>query len=107
MILIDFYNIFLVNFNSPQAPCKECEYLKTGVCSPSDNSTCYCSDAYTGYLCRNSASEPSLQSAESTNWTVIVAVISAVAGLLLIAALAMIFYYVITKCRRQRHSKAR
>lgn len=83
----------------------QCYYLNTGVCNPNDNNTCYCSDYYQGDLCtvqKSTTTPTSLQSAASTNWTVIVAVISAVAGLLLIIALTMITFYIVSRYRRRR-----
>ena len=88
-----------MTITSVEAECEECSYLNRGSCS-SDNSSCYCDSMYTGYFCRDS-NTPSLgQSAsQEANWTIIVAVVSAVAGLLLIISLVMCIFYCISKRR--------
>jgi uncharacterized membrane protein HdeD (DUF308 family) len=78
--------------------------LNRGVCASSGNDTCTCFSNYEGYLCRTVSTEP-VQSAQSTNWTVIVAVVSAIAGLLLIIALLMGIFHIII--RRRHRSQAR
>jgi hypothetical protein len=78
----------------------ECVYLNRGVCSSA--TTCTCFTSYSGDLCRTqiTTTETPLQSSSTTNWTVIVAVISAIAGLLLIIALSMVAFYIIKRCRQ-------
>ncbi|CAF0869133.1 unnamed protein product [Adineta ricciae] len=85
----------LVNVTAPEPACRECVYTGVGVCW--DNQTsCTCFSGYEGYLCRVTTVTPTLGSSSSgTNWTVIVAVVSAIAGLLLIIALAMCVFYFI------------
>ena len=77
----------------------------TGTCVSATADTCRCYTGYQGDVCQNVTvtTETPLQSSSTTNWTVIVAVVSAVAGLLLIIALAMIIFYLVKKCR---HSPA-
>lgn len=91
--------IFLENFTHSERACKECDYLGTGVC-PTDSTVCTCFQGYSGYFCRDNSSSTVASRTPETNWTVIVAVVSAIAGLLLIISLVMCLFYCITK-RRQ------
>ncbi|CAF4384945.1 unnamed protein product, partial [Rotaria sp. Silwood2] len=85
-------------FTEVQPHCKECEYEDRGVCSINSNDTCTCFSDFEGYLCRR------LKVAKSTNWIIIVSVISAIAGLLLIISVSMCIFYIIGK---RRHSKTK
>ncbi len=90
---------FVGMFSTPIAPCRECNYTQTGVCT-SDNTACNCFHNYTGYFCRvYSPSSSQVSNIPETNWTIIVAVVSAIAGLLLIISLVMCVFYCITKRR--------
>jgi len=81
------------------ANCEECNYSQTGVCN-SDQTSCNCFQNYTGYLCRvYSPTSSQVSTTPATNWTIIVAVVSAIAGLLLIISLGMCVFYCITKRR--------
>lgn len=100
IFVLIFYYFFLVNFTSAKDACQECYYLETGACT-ANATTCNCFQNYTGYLCRDLVPvTTTLSKTPETNWTVIVAVVSAIAGLLLIISLAMCLFYCITK-RRQ------
>ena len=73
------------------APCQECLYLSRGFCLP-NNSDCICVSGYEGYLCRivsTTAPQTSSSSSSDRNWTIAVAVVSAIAGLLLIISLVL------------------
>ncbi|CAF3955011.1 unnamed protein product, partial [Adineta steineri] len=91
----------LVNISAIQPVCQECVYASTGVCSATNNS-CTCFSGYEGNLCRTVSLTTSLSSTSSsdTNWTVIVAVISAIAGLFIIISIAMCIYFILRKCRK-------
>jgi hypothetical protein len=84
------------------ADCEECYYLDRGACKPLDNTSCNCFVGYEGSLCRSlSVTTPTtLQSLSTTNWTVIIAVVSSVAGLLLIISLVMCICFIVSKYRR-------
>jgi hypothetical protein len=77
--------------------------LDRGVCNGAETG-CICFTNYTGNLCHDFSPSPSnnlgQSNAQEANWTVIVAVVSAVAGLLLIISLVMCVFYCLTK-RRQ------
>ncbi|CAF0844770.1 unnamed protein product [Didymodactylos carnosus] len=79
----------------PQPQCIICEYLQTGLCDKNNNS-CYCfankTITYEPPYCENST-ESSLQSAASTNWPLIIGIISGIAGLVLITVLCMFFIF--------------
>lgn len=86
--------------------CQECSYRRRGICNQ-DNTDCDCFRNYTGYLCRDLNPETPLESrTPESNWTVVVAVVSAVAGLLLIIAIAMCIFYICMK-RRQPTATAK
>lgn len=94
------------NFTRFLAACEECRYLDTGVCNI-NKTDCTCFTDYTGYLCRT-YSPPSLASSSiERNWTVIVAVVSAIAGFLLIISIAMCLFYAVTKYRRSGSSPSK
>ena len=87
IIFLEFCDeFFLESISAVQPACMICEYLNQGVCS--SDTTCNCFNSYSGDVCQNqiTTTQTSLQSSSPTNWTVIVAVISAIAGLLLIIA---------------------
>ena len=71
--------------------------MGVGACSANLNG-CNCFTGYEGYFCRSisTTTETTLQ-ASSTNWTIIVAVVSAVAGLLLILSIAMCIFFILKK----------
>jgi len=96
-----FFFRLVVTLNGTQPACTECQYTRTGTCNL-DNTGCDCYTNYTGYLCRQVIPENPLQSSpiQGQNWTIIVAVVSSVAGLLLIISLVMFVFYCISK-RRQ------
>lgn len=96
----------LESISRSQSRCQECVYLNRGVCSATNDSVCNCFNGFDGDLCRVPESPPLQSSTPSTNWTVAVAVISAVAGILLIIALSVIAFYVISR-RNSRARKAR
>lgn len=83
-----------------QRNCEECVYLSRGICALNGSDVCTCFQGYESDFCRESAVVSILQSSPSTNWTVPVAVVSAVAGLLLIIALVMIILFCISRRRR-------
>ena len=89
-----------------QPACQECVYTRRGACN-ADNTSCYCNTNYTGPLCHE-LNTPSLGSSASqeANWTIIVAVVSAVAGLLFIISIVMCVFYCVSK-RREAFPKAR
>ncbi|CAF4415936.1 unnamed protein product, partial [Rotaria sp. Silwood2] len=81
--------------NSSIPPCEECSILGTGACF-GNNSTCACIKPYEGYLCRDTAtSSVAPVQTSDRNWTIIIAVVSAVAGLLLIVSIVMCVFFII------------
>ncbi|CAF4304726.1 unnamed protein product, partial [Rotaria sordida] len=72
---------YVENFTEAQRRCRECELMETGGCRTIVDE-CICYPNFTGDFCRTRVTT-------STNWTVIVAVISAIAGLLLIISLSI------------------
>ncbi|UJR15672.1 hypothetical protein I4U23_002606 [Adineta vaga] len=87
----------LINISTVQPACQECVYMDAGVCW-TNRSSCTCFAGHEGYLCRLASSTPSLSSqSPETNWTVIVAVVSAIAGLLFIISIAMCVFYCVKK----------
>ena len=95
-----FFFPAVVTLTSAQPSCEECRYLSTGICNDAQTG-CTCFQNYTGYLCRESNPTTPLESrTPEANWTVIVAVVSAIAGLLLIISIVMCVFYICTK-RRQ------
>ncbi|CAF1563278.1 unnamed protein product, partial [Rotaria sordida] len=98
------------NFTEAQRLCKECELLGHGDCDTTSD-TCICYPNFEGEFCRtdvttstiSTTSTTSQPPSSSTNWTVIVAVISAIAGLLLIISLSMCIYII----KKRADSKAK
>jgi len=99
-IIFSILLFFLLGSFSAAIPaCEECYYAGSGACN-SDETGCNCFTNYTGYFCREYSPETSnVSNALEANWTVIVAVVSAVAGLLLIISFAMCAFFCITKRR--------
>lgn len=93
---------FLEIISNAQPRCQECVYLHRGACSLTNNDTCSCFTGYDGNLCHDEIESPPLQTTSSNNWTVPVAVVSAIAGLLLIIALVLAVLYIISRRSRQR-----
>ncbi|CAF3697466.1 unnamed protein product [Rotaria sordida] len=86
----------LFNITRRLIPCDECEFSDRGRCF-SNNSGCQCYTGFEGDFCRivsatTVAPTPVLS---DRNWTIIIAVISAVAGLLLIISIAMCIFFII------------
>ncbi|CAF1395353.1 unnamed protein product [Rotaria sordida] len=86
----------LFNITRRLVPCDECEFSDRGRCY-SNNSGCQCYTGFEGDFCRivsatTVAPTPVLS---DRNWTIIIAVISAVAGLLLIISIAMCIFFII------------
>jgi hypothetical protein len=104
----------LDTFRDVQAKCKLCEYLRTGVCNSLNDSMCLCFTGFTDNLCQttidnSSTAVPSVTRAPflsiiAANWTLIVAVASTAAGLLLIIAIALCACYWISR-RSHRHKR--
>ncbi|CAF1151504.1 unnamed protein product [Rotaria sp. Silwood1] len=84
-----------------QPSCMECQFMERGVCSMTSNDTCRCFSDFEGYLCRLSKAPP------SRTWIIIVAVISAVAGLLLLISLSMCIFYIIGKRSRSKNKETK
>ncbi|CAF2923268.1 unnamed protein product [Rotaria sp. Silwood2] len=70
-------------FSSKPRCCEECIFLATGVCNLTED-TCICIPGYESKFCHDRAdtTKPTTQSSSTTNWTLTVAVISAIAGLM-------------------------
>ncbi|CAF4029746.1 unnamed protein product, partial [Rotaria sordida] len=92
------------NFTEAQPLCKECELLGHGGCDTTSD-TCICYTNFEGEFCRIevTTSTTSQTPSSPTNWTIIVAVISAIAGLLLIISLSMCIYII----KKRADSKAK
>ena len=99
-MLFDSFSVLAELITEVELNCRVCEFTKTGVCK--DANTCICIQTYTGDLCQE-LNPNTLSRTQDTNWTIIVAVVSAIAGLLLIISLVMCIFYIITK-RRQSTS---
>ncbi|CAF5180483.1 unnamed protein product, partial [Rotaria sp. Silwood1] len=74
-----------VTLNISKAPelCEECVYLGIGLCLP-NGTDCLCTGNYGGYFCRNLTTTTTAvltQTLSDRNWTIIIACVSAVAGL--------------------------
>ncbi|CAM4894699.1 unnamed protein product [Rotaria socialis] len=88
-MIIDPTTNITVLFASPPNLCDVCSATHVGVCN-ANNDGCTCLSAYQGQYCDT----PALQStSDNRSWTIIVAVVSAVAGLLLIISLAMCIFF--------------
>lgn len=74
--------------------CDQCSYLNVGVCS-SDNITCRCFDNRQGLYCDSFSTTQT--SVEDRSWTIIVAVVSAVAGLFLMISIVMCVFFCIKR----------
>ncbi|CAF4028464.1 unnamed protein product [Rotaria sp. Silwood2] len=82
IIINDLYGK-LETFSSKPRCCEECIFLATGVCNLTED-TCICIPGYESKFCHDRAdtTKPTTQSSSTTNWTLTVAVISAIAGLM-------------------------
>lgn len=92
---------FLETFVRSQRRCRECELLDQGICTVEPEDNCRCLSNYEGYFCRIpsvTTTDPSLRSSQITHWIIIIAVISSIAGLLLIIAVFMCIVRIIPKC---------
>ncbi|CAF4295742.1 unnamed protein product, partial [Rotaria magnacalcarata] len=79
--------------------CDVCSNTKVGTCN-ANNDGCNCLPAYQGQYCDT----PALQSSsDNRSWTIIVAVVSAVAGLLLIISLVMCIFF----CKKRHEASAK
>ncbi|CAF0765818.1 unnamed protein product, partial [Didymodactylos carnosus] len=90
------------NIYGIQPQCVICEYLETGQCN-NNNNACNCflknNVTYEQPYCENSI-DISLKSTGTTNWTVLLGVVSGIAGLLLAISLCMCAYFIYQKRRR-------
>lgn len=98
------FHLISGSFTGSPRICVACEVKRTGACYPNAVDRCDCFTGWTGDFClslspTSTASAP-LQSSATTNWTIIVAIVSAVAGLLLIIAIAMCVSYLMSKRHR-------
>ncbi|CAF0850637.1 unnamed protein product [Rotaria sp. Silwood1] len=95
-----------VTLNISKAPelCEECVYLGIGLCLP-NGTDCLCTGNYGGYFCRNLTTTTTAvltQTLSDRNWTIIIACVSAVAGLFLIVSIVMCVFF----CIKQRNTPA-
>ncbi|CAF3404455.1 unnamed protein product [Rotaria sp. Silwood1] len=95
-----------VTVNISKAPelCEECVYLGIGLCLP-NGTDCLCTGNYGGYFCRNLTTTTTAvltQTLSDRNWTIIIACVSAVAGLFLIVSIVMCVFF----CIKQRNTPA-
>ncbi|CAF3103049.1 unnamed protein product, partial [Rotaria sp. Silwood2] len=70
-------------FSSKPRRCEECIFLATGVCNLTEDA-CICIPGFEGKFCydRAETTKPTTQSSSTTNWTITVVIISAIAGLM-------------------------
>jgi hypothetical protein len=102
--MLSIFMIFSESFSNVQKRCHECVHLERGVCNPNEDDICICYNGYQGDYCHSKTTELPLQSSPTSNWIIIVAVISAIAGLLLIISIFMCIFYII---KRFHHSRFR
>ncbi|CAF4435973.1 unnamed protein product [Rotaria sp. Silwood2] len=82
IIINDLYGK-LETFSSKPRRCEECIFLATGVCNLTEDA-CICIPGFEGKFCydRAETTKPTTQSSSTTNWTITVVIISAIAGLM-------------------------
>ncbi|CAF1938120.1 unnamed protein product [Rotaria magnacalcarata] len=98
-MIIDTTTNVTVTFATIPYLCDVCSNTKVGTCN-ANNDGCNCLPAYQGQYCDT----PALQSSsDNRSWTIIVAVVSAVAGLLLIISLVMCIFF----CKKRHEASAK
>ena len=97
-------NVFLGIFDRPQKRCVECSIAATGVCNLNGTDVCQCFTEYTGDFCREKSATLGTVSS-STFWTVIVAIVSAIAGILLITSIVLCACFIIKRRRTKALTK--
>ncbi|CAF4772252.1 unnamed protein product, partial [Rotaria sp. Silwood2] len=82
IIINDLYGK-LKTFSSKPRRCEECIFLATGVCNLTEDACIYI-PGFEGKFCydRAETTKPTTQSSSTTNWTITVVIISAIAGLM-------------------------
>ncbi|CAF1679773.1 unnamed protein product [Rotaria magnacalcarata] len=98
-MIIDTTTNVTVTFATIPYLCDVCSNTKVGTCN-ANNDGCNCLPAYQGQYCDTLALQ---SSSDNRSWTIIVAVVSAVAGLLLIISLVMCIFF----CKKRHEASAK
>ena len=92
-------------FTGASRRCQLCVILDTGSCNPQNADLCRCFGGAIGDFCESNGTLSTPQASSNTFWIVIVAVVSGIAGLLLITSLTLCICYLVRR-RRQATDKA-